>query len=97
MIIDTAAKTRIEAELRSGSPPLKQSGLQFPLPPPSSEDAKWWETHQPRDIPNTKGSNPFYDFEITESVRIPVGSRNDLNLNASSSTGIKKPVLNLMD
>lgn len=31
-------------------------------PPPSTEQIKWWETGQEREIKGIRGSNPFYDF-----------------------------------
>ena len=86
--IDTKAKTKIEAELRSSSPGLNQAS--YPLPPPSSKDSKWWETHTARDIPLTQGNNPFYDFKTIEKPTI----------NASSNSippAVKKPIINLMD
>jgi hypothetical protein len=58
-------KQQIESQVRSqtlvssSQPTLNQNG---DLPPPSTDQVKWWETHSTRSCPPTNGSNPFFDF-----------------------------------
>ena len=53
------------------------------LPPPSTDNSKWWETHQPREVPPVTGKNPFFDF--------------DGDSNMKSFVAMRKPLINLLD
>lgn len=66
-LFDQEAKNKIDSSLRqkrgSGGSLAPSS-----LPPPSTDSVKWWETHQPRDLPTTTGSNPFFDLPQSASA-----------------------------
>lgn len=94
---DQAAKARIHSQLRKrsiGSIPTAASSRSSlstsNLPPPSTEQVKWWKTHHPREIPSVSGTNPFYDFT-------PPMKEAGNNRSVPLLIDLEKPLINLMD
>ncbi|KAJ3328571.1 inositol polyphosphate 5-phosphatase, partial [Kappamyces sp. JEL0680] len=67
-LFNREAKARIESSARSSenTAPVHlrsvSSGAAVKLPPPSTDQIRWWDTHPPRDIPVPKGDNPFFEL-----------------------------------
>lgn len=72
--LDHAAKQKLESEVRALS---LSTSISSGLPPPSSDDSQWWETHTAYDCPPTTGPNPFFDFAPAPR---PVPPRPPINL-----------------
>jgi hypothetical protein len=77
------AKHSGEIARRPSDPQNSTIPISAALPPPSTENLKWWDTHQPREVPPVSGPNPFYDFDSDNNVKAP-------------SIG-RQPLINLLD
>jgi hypothetical protein len=97
---DKNRKKQIETELRglSNNSPRISSDL---LPPPSTDQVKWWETQSSREIPVTRGSNPFFDFsEKEDSIPRDTFTDSASSINSWSTKPVvsaPKQLFNLMD
>ena len=94
-LFDQTAKAKIDAQLRRKSnnslgtgTRSSKSSITNDIPPPSSGNLKWWETHGPPELPIVSGPNPFYDFSKKDTIA---------NHYTANLVNVNEPLINLMD